>query len=150
MERSTIEHGYLWGTLMATLSTQFDWCLIPTTSQWIRLFRLTLMGALPTLCHWYLISWFILAITNYRLVSLGSSKDSLLRSYDDRKIFLKNVPTPASSSFVFAPTPQTHITILTTNKCEKCPSSIRRWDSNSQPSDSESPSLTTRLIKMIR
>ena len=56
--------------------------------------------------------------------------------------FLKNGPTPASfhvfSSF------QTNITILTTNKCEKCPSSIRRWDSNSQPSYSKSPLLTTR------
>ena len=27
---------------------------------------------------------------------------------------------------------------------KKCPSSIRRWDSNSQPSDYESPPLTTR------
>ena len=39
---------------------------------------------------------------------------------------------------------QTNITILTTNKCEKCPSSIQRRDSNSQPSDYESPPLTTR------
>ena len=38
---------------------------------------------------------------------------------------------------------QTNNTIFTTNKCEKCPSSIRRWDSNSQPSDSVSPPLTT-------
>ena len=37
---------------------------------------------------------------------------------------------------------QTNITILTTNKCEKCPSSI--WDSNLQPSDYESPPLSTR------
>ena len=34
---------------------------------------------------------------------------------------------------------QTNITIFTTNKCEKCPSSIRRRDSNSQPSDYKSP-----------
>ena len=27
---------------------------------------------------------------------------------------------------------------------KKCPSSIRRWDSNSQPCDYESPPLTTR------
>ena len=40
---------------------------------------------------------------------------------------------------------QTNITIFTTNKCEKCPSSIRRQDLNSQPSDYESPPLTTRL-----
>ena len=35
--------------------------------------------------------------------------------------------------------------IFTTNECEKCPSSIRQWDSNSQPSsDYEFPPLTTR------
>ena len=39
---------------------------------------------------------------------------------------------------------QTNTTILTTNKCKKCPSIIRRWDSNSQPYDYESPHLTTR------
>ena len=39
---------------------------------------------------------------------------------------------------------QTNITILTTNKCEKCSSSIWRWNSNSQPSDYESPPITTR------
>ena len=32
----------------------------------------------------------------------------------------------------------------TTIKCEKCPSSLRRRDSNSQPSDYVSPPLTTR------
>ena len=56
--------------------------------------------------------------------------------------FKKNQPTPASfhvfSSF------QTNITILTTIKCEKCPSSIRCLDLNSQPFDSKSPPLTTR------
>ena len=56
--------------------------------------------------------------------------------------FFKNGPTPASfhvfSSF------QTNITILTTIKCEKCPSSIRCLDLNSQPFDSKSPPLTTR------
>ena len=39
---------------------------------------------------------------------------------------------------------QTNNTNLTTNKCEKCPSSIWRRDSNSQPSDYESPPWTTR------
>ena len=34
---------------------------------------------------------------------------------------------------------QSNITIFTTNQCEKCPSSIWHWDSNSQP-----PPLTTR------
>ena len=39
---------------------------------------------------------------------------------------------------------QTRITILTTNKCEKCPSSIWRLHSNPQPSEDESPPITTR------
>ena len=39
---------------------------------------------------------------------------------------------------------QANITILTTNKCEKCPSSLRRWDLNSQPLEHESPHITTR------
>ena len=33
---------------------------------------------------------------------------------------------------------------FTTNESEKCPSTIQRWDSNSQPSDYEFPPLTTR------
>ena len=57
--------------------------------------------------------------------------------------FFKNGPTPAS--FVYFRSFQTNIvTIFTTNKCEKCPSSIWCRDSNSQPSDYESPLLTTR------
>ena len=39
---------------------------------------------------------------------------------------------------------QTNITIFTTNKCEKCPSSILCWDSNPWPSEHESPPMTTR------
>ena len=47
--------------------------------------------------------------------------------------------------FVYFRSFQTNIvTIFATNKCEKCPSSIRCRDSNSQPSDYESPPLTTR------
>ena len=37
-----------------------------------------------------------------------------------------------------------HTTIFTTNKCEKCPSSIRRRDSNSRPLEHEPPPVTTR------
>ena len=40
---------------------------------------------------------------------------------------------------------QTHITIFTTNKCEKCTSSIQYRDSNSQPLEHESHPITTRL-----
>ena len=39
---------------------------------------------------------------------------------------------------------QANITILTTNKYEKCPSSIWCWDSNPQPLGHESPPITTR------
>ena len=40
---------------------------------------------------------------------------------------------------------QTNInTILQQINVKKCPSSIRRWDSNPQPSDRESPSIITR------
>ena len=39
---------------------------------------------------------------------------------------------------------QTHIKIFTTNKCEKCPSSIQSRDSNLRPLEHESPPITTR------
>ena len=39
---------------------------------------------------------------------------------------------------------QTNITILMTNKCEKCPSSIWCLDLNSQPLEHKSPPITTR------
>ena len=45
---------------------------------------------------------------------------------------------------------QTHITFFITNKCEKCPSSIRCWDSNWQPLEHESPPITTRPRKKLR
>ena len=42
------------------------------------------------------------------------------------------------------PKRQTNITIFTSNKCEKCPSNIRCWDSNPRPSEHESSHITTR------
>ena len=39
---------------------------------------------------------------------------------------------------------QIQITIFTTNKCEKSPSSIQCWNSNPWPSEHESPPVTTR------
>ena len=59
-------------------------------------------------------------------------------------MFFKNGPIPASFSVYFRSFQTNIVTIFTTNKCEKCPSSIRCRDSNSQPSDHESPPLTTR------
>ena len=56
--------------------------------------------------------------------------------------FLKNGPTPAS--FCLFSSFKTNITIFTTNKYEKCPTRIRCWDSNPQPSQHESPPITTR------
>ena len=56
-------------------------------------------------------------------------------------VFL-NGPTLASFSFIFVF--KKHITILTTNKCKKCPSSIWCRDSNSRPLEHESAPITTR------
>ena len=39
---------------------------------------------------------------------------------------------------------QPNITSFTTNKCEKCPSSIRCWDSNPRHSEHKSSPITTR------
>ena len=41
---------------------------------------------------------------------------------------------------------QTNITIFTTINVKKCPSSIRCWDLNPQPSEHESPPITTRQV----
>ena len=76
--------------------------------------------------------------------------DSKVVIYDHRafirlatRLFEKNVPTPASFSFILSF--QTHITNFTTNKYVKtCPSSIWYWDLNSQPLEHESPPITTR------
>ena len=70
---------------------------------------------------------------------LNCSVSQLIDSIHRFILFLKLRPLFHLFSFF-----QTNITILTTNQCEKCPSSIRRQDSNSQPSDYESPPLTTR------
>ena len=57
-------------------------------------------------------------------------------------IFLKmDQPRPLFRLFLSSPT---QITIFATNKCEKCPSSIRCRDSNSRPLELESPPTTTR------
>ena len=39
---------------------------------------------------------------------------------------------------------QTHITILQQINVKECPSSMQCWDSNSRPSEPESPPTTTR------
>ena len=49
-------------------------------------------------------------------------------------------PSPVSFSFIFG----LFQTNNTTNQCEKCPSSIPCWDSNSRPSQCESLPITTR------
>ena len=58
-------------------------------------------------------------------------------------MFFLNGPTPASFSFIFVFFKQT-LQFFQQINVKKCPSSIRRQDSNSQPSDYESPPLTTR------
>ena len=59
------------------------------------------------------------------------------------KTFFKKMVQPRLLFCLFSSF-QTNIAILTTNECEKCPSSIQRQDLNSQPSDYESSPLTTR------
>ena len=56
--------------------------------------------------------------------------------------FFKNGPSPASLCLFSFFTK--NITILTINLCQKCPSSIQRWDSNPPPTERESPPITTR------
>ena len=57
--------------------------------------------------------------------------------------FLFKWTTPASFSFIFVFFKRT-LQFLHQLNVKKCPSSIRCHDSNSQPSDYESPPLTTR------
>ena len=57
--------------------------------------------------------------------------------------FFKNVPYTRALFHLFSYF-QTNITIFIANKCENFPSSIRCWDSNPQPSEHESPPITTR------
>ena len=68
--------------------------------------------------------------------------NKLCSNLENGYFFKKNGPIRAL--FHLFPSFQTNVTILTTNKCEKCPPSIRRWDLNSQLSDYKSPPLTTR------
>ena len=56
--------------------------------------------------------------------------------------FFLNGPSSASFSFIFSVFLATN-TYFTTNLCEKCPSSIRCQDLNSQPSEQESLPITT-------
>ena len=46
--------------------------------------------------------------------------------------------------FIFIFVFETNIIIFTTNRCEKCPSSIRCWDSNPRPLKHELSPITTR------
>ena len=48
--------------------------------------------------------------------------------------------------FVYFSFFQTHITIFTTNKCEKMSAQYTVPDTNSQPLEHESPPITTRLM----
>ena len=53
-------------------------------------------------------------------------------------------PSPAYFSFIFGSFQANNNTIFTANSCEKYPSSIWRWDSNTQPLEHEYPPITTR------
>ena len=54
----------------------------------------------------------------------------------------RNGSTPASFSFILSHL-QANNAIFTTNKCEKCPFSLWRWESNPQPLEHKSSHITT-------
>ena len=57
-------------------------------------------------------------------------------------VFLKKWANPGFFFNLFSSF-QTHITIFTTNKCEKCPYSTHCLDSDSRPLEHESPPINT-------
>ena len=61
----------------------------------------------------------------------------------DTFILILNGPAPASLSFIFGLFNQA-IQFLQQINVKKCPSSIRCWDSNTQPFKQESSPTTTR------
>ena len=77
-----------------------------------------------------------------RWTSVNSVKLSAYQSVRD--FVKKNWSTPASFVVYFWSFQTTIITNFTTNKCEKCPSSIRCQDLNSHPLEHISPPITTR------
>ena len=87
----------------------------------------------------YYINW---SISNFKENRVLRNANLLFPNYfflgggDSFQSFF-NGPFPASSSFIF----------VFSNKhynVKKCPSSIRWWDSNTQPSVHESPPITTK------
>ena len=76
-------------------------------------------------------------------LGLGMENNTPMQSYRLDNVFLTKMGhlRPLFRLFLSF---QTNFTIFTTNKCEKCPSSIRCWDSNPRPSEYESPPITTR------
>ena len=65
-----------------------------------------------------------------------------------KKVFLMGHPRPLFNLFLSS---NKHYN-FTTNKCEKCPSSLRCWDSSPRPLEYESPPITTgpRLPKTTK
>ena len=59
-------------------------------------------------------------------------------------IYFLNGPNPASLSFIFGLFKQTSLQFIQQIYMKKCPSSIHCWESNPQPSEKESLSITTR------
>ena len=60
------------------------------------------------------------------------------------RLFFFYRPTPTSFSFIFGLFKQNHYNFLQQINVKKCPSSIRRWDSNPQPFEHDSSPITTR------
>ena len=64
------------------------------------------------------------------------------KKYQANYVFFENGPSPPSFLFIFVFSNKHYN--FTTNKCEKCSSSIRHWDSNPRPLEHESPPITIR------
>ena len=88
-------------------------------------------------------SWFWLLWWMHLLHPIAKWKRRLhRREQDELFYFFKYGPSQASFQFIFDFSSK-HYNFY--NKlCEKCPSSIRCWDSNPQPSEHEPTPLTTR------
>ena len=61
-----------------------------------------------------------------------------------KKLEVKNGPSPASFSFIFRLFETNINTVLQQINVKKCPSNKRCWNLNPQPSEHESPPITTR------
>ena len=88
--------------------------------------------------HW--MGWHFWILTPMDGSSRFQSSES---DWEEKVTFFKKWDNP-SLFFIYFRSFQTKLTIFITNKCEKCPSSLQRWESNPRPLIRESLPITTR------